>query len=691
MRLRRPLTSAAVALGIVLAIPGVASAHSGFTSGVPEPGSELGTTPGVVVLRFSEPLNVTLSRASVQTPDGNSIAGMVVGPQEITIDVPTNAQGVYSVSWTSVSLVDGHTLTGGFRFGVGVPPGAGSEGPTSSSPRVTDLFIAAGRLLEDVALLTAIGLLLLGALARKSPALLWFRSPLRMALSLALAGGIAVVCGEAFAAAGKASLGPVFSYLTTGVPGVARLIRPVLELLALAVATRNSCLVAVPVAATVIALASSGHAAAVSPHLWGIAVESVHVGTAGLWAGGIMALALQRPPEGWRGSEGSTLLTRFTPAALLAFTGTAATGLLRGFQEVGNVTALLSSSYGLVLLAKIALVVVLVQLSVLAWRRIILRPRIEAAVAVGVIGLAALLAAFPLPPVSLERAIGSETSPGGTSGLPVAGDLTMGGDAGQFLVGLTVRNTTHELAVYLHGLGSDADAAARVVSVSIDGHSAPVTRCGPTCRSVSTAVRTGDRVDVTVEGTGGGTAQFMLPNLLAPSAEQILAHMRSVTALLSSYRQDEVLRSGLATVRASYAFKAPDAFRTRVLGSAGASRTVWIGDTRYLQQQPGARWQIETGGGSPTVPSFIWDSFRPFTDARVIGRQTLGGVKTDVVVFFSDGSGFPIWFRLWIDKSGLVHRAEMRALGHFMDQTYFAFDKPISIVSPARTNGVANG
>ncbi len=100
---------------------------------------------------------------------------------------------------------------------------------------------------------------------------------------------------------------------------------------------------------------------------------------------------------------------------------------------------------------------------------------------------------------------------------------------------------------------------------------------------------------------------------------------------------------------------------------------------------------LNVTGGSPTVPSFIWDSFRPFTDARVIGHQTLGGVKTDVVAFFNDGSGFPIWFRLWIDDSGLVHRAEMRALGHFMDETYFAFDKPISIVPPVGTNGGANG
>jgi hypothetical protein len=36
-------------------------------------------------------------------------------------------------------------------------------------------------------------------------------------------------------------------------------------------------------------------------------------------------------------------------------------------------------------------------------------------------------------------------------------------------------------------------------------------------------------------------------------------------------------------------------------------------------------------------------------------------------------SGTPIWFRLWADREGLAHRAQMRALGHFMDHRYYGF------------------
>jgi len=42
----------------------------------------------------------------------------------------------------------------------------------------------------------------------------------------------------------------------------------------------------------------------------------------------------------------------------------------------------------------------------------------------------------------------------------------------------------------------------------------------------------------------------------------------------------------------------------------------------------------------------------------------------------------PIWFRLWVDAEGLVHRAHLRAGGHFMEQRYFDVDAPIDIQPP---------
>ncbi|MDP9225887.1 MAG: copper resistance protein CopC [Actinomycetota bacterium] len=63
MSARRVLLTAVIALGLALGLPTVALAHAGLVSSTPEPGSELASAPGAVILRFSEPLNVRLSEA----------------------------------------------------------------------------------------------------------------------------------------------------------------------------------------------------------------------------------------------------------------------------------------------------------------------------------------------------------------------------------------------------------------------------------------------------------------------------------------------------------------------------------------------------------------------------------------------------------------------------------------------------
>src|SRR2546426_891977 len=61
----------------------------------------------------------------------------------------------------------------------------------------------------------------------------WVRPRLVLPLAFALASGLAVVAWEAFTAAGSASAGAVWSYLTTGLAGLARLSRLALEAVAL--------------------------------------------------------------------------------------------------------------------------------------------------------------------------------------------------------------------------------------------------------------------------------------------------------------------------------------------------------------------------------------------------------------------------------------------------------------------------
>jgi copper transport protein len=683
---RRVLLAAAVLVLALVATPTAAWAHAGFVSSNPEPGAELGSAPGVVTLRFSEPLNERLSLAEVLSPDGRRFGGAPEESGDIIVRLTTNAQGIYRVTWKTVSTIDGHTLEGSFEFGVGVRPSS-TEGSTASSPRIT--LIAIARAIEDGALLAAVGLVVIRRLGRD---LDWLRMPMVPVVAAAFVAGLAVIVGEAFAASGSPSLSAVGAYLFSGLPGLARTARVALEGLALLVALRRPAGTAVPLVGALVALAAAGHAAAADPRWLGIAVEVVHLLAVATWTGGIIALALQRPPGGWFRERGAVLLKRFTPVALVAFGVTAATGVARAAQELGGIGALFGSGYGLVLMAKTLLVLVMAQLSILAWRRLVVAPRAEALIAVGVIAAAALLAAFPLPPARVQESEAAEVHEAEATALPRAGDLTLGGRSGEVLIGLTVRPESggpDRILLYLQDRG-DTTTASRPVNLRIDGRAVDVTLCGPTCREAAAELDGAERIEVGVGGENGGVAGFRLPDLPARPADGIVAEMMQRMHTLRSYRLDEDLTSGLGTtLRSRYEFLAPDSYRTEVFEHGNVvSQTIVIGATRFLRDSPNASWEKQTGGPGLSVPSFIWDYFRPFVDARVIDRGRVAGTETTEVSFFGGAEqGTPVWFRLWIDDDGLVHRAEMRAQGHFMDHRYFAFDAPITIRPPEGVSG----
>jgi copper transport protein len=667
-------------IATIVAVPGTARAHAAIVSSQPEPGQELGTAPGVVVLRFSEPLNVSLSRATVIDPNDRRFEGTPTGEREIRIPLSTNALGVYEVEWVSVSTLDGHTLRGSFRFGVGVSPGPGAEGEIGTTPQRSDLIVAIFRAFEYASLLLAIGMVLVRRLARAA-GLAWVKPRLDLALGAALLSGLAVVLSEALTAAGSPSPGAVFNYLTTGTSGAARTIRLLAEALALVTALVGRGVIPFLLVA-VVALSTSGHAAAVS---LGVPVDALHLLAAGLWAGGILALATLRPPGGWRGPDGRALLEGFSSVAIPAFLLTMATGTLRGFQELSGLGDLLATPYGQVLGLKVLAVLAMVPLSILAWRRVIGTPRLEAGVAILVIGAAALLAAFPLPPGRAAETEEGEEAAASVSALPKQGDLTLGGDAGQVLVGLTIRPAEpgpNEAFVYLLPLDGEDAAAGIPATILIGENSTRMESCGTTCRRAELDLRGGEALSVDVGTDVGGTASFRLPDLPAPDGSEVFQRAQRRMHELQSYRQVEVLSAGLGATRSIYAFVAPDSFTSRAIQQGEVTtETIVIGGTRYLRRSPEAPWEEQTGGPSPDVPSFVWDSFMPAVAPRIVGSQTVDGVRTEVVAFAGKGS-LPIWFRLWVDEEGLVRKAEMRAQGHFMDHRYFAFDAPIEIEPP---------
>src|SRR5207247_5479702 len=136
-------------------------------------------------------------RANVTDPTGRRFTGGATQGSEIRVPLRTNAPGIYTVRWASVSALDGHAVRGSFQFGVGVSPAGGPVEAAQTSPGAGALGLAVLRWIEYLALLVAVGMLLLRRLARSQAELVWVRPRLVLPLAIAIASGLAVVSWEA--------------------------------------------------------------------------------------------------------------------------------------------------------------------------------------------------------------------------------------------------------------------------------------------------------------------------------------------------------------------------------------------------------------------------------------------------------------------------------------------------------------
>ncbi len=203
------------------------------------------------------------------------------------------------------------------------------------------------------------------------PQIAWVNPPMHIAFAAALAGGLGLLAAA---------------------PGWAVGVRVAAEGAALLLCVRGVPFVAPPAVFAAAALSVTGHASGPGAMF----ADALHTLSAAMWAGGILALASLRPPDGWRSEEALALLERFGRVALIAFGITALTGLLRATEQLHDLSDLWTTAYGVVLSLKVAGVFAMLSLS-LVWRRGRPVAGLEGGFAVLVVGATALLAAFPQP------------------------------------------------------------------------------------------------------------------------------------------------------------------------------------------------------------------------------------------------------------------------------------------------------
>ena len=413
MTLRGRFAAAAFALAAflaALAAPGGTSAHALLQRSDPAPGATLGRSPDSVLLVFTERPDLRLTSIRVLDANGTDhvtgdpFVGEPAGEAAIGVMTDELPDGVYTVSWRTVSAVDGHVSAGSFSFGVGVAPPSGPPdqktgvGQAGSPPAIVARWVlyiglvvligaafaavaVARRPAPDLLAMAAIGWILSAAGTAGVVGVQWVETgaPLETLPSTSV-GAAALARAGALALVGLSLAGLATVRALEGIRGWV-------------VAGLAACLVLVTDVAT-------GHAAAGEGWLGQVAVQSVHGIGAATWLGGLAGLLvlLRTTPAG----ERLATAKRFSNWAAIALVAVASTGVVRAVAEIGTVEALLNTDFGKVAIAKSAFLVVIAGLGAVN-RFINLRDAArvlgglrrfgsaELVLAVGVLGLSAFL------------------------------------------------------------------------------------------------------------------------------------------------------------------------------------------------------------------------------------------------------------------------------------------------------------
>ena len=384
-----------VALALWLGATGV-SAHSYFLDSDPPDGAILAKAPARVVLVFSSALTADFTSAELVEAHGKhyqltSVVTDRTTPNVVVVGLPQIPTGSYRLTFVTRDRVDLHQTAGSIVFGVGTAPTEVASAPQPAPARPAEFLL---RWVGLAGLSALIGGLLLALLvASRLPEGLARVRVQSALLAFALGGALVqLVSGAALLAIQASGLGPD---LTRTVPlliagseyGSRWLVSTMLAVaLALFVAilwrtaarggveglgsefrrlgpwalltsqARTSMLAVALTAATAV----SGHAAGAAGLTAGeMLLRTAHILAMGMWAGGVVALVLGllvlRRRGGKTGAAVRTLVLGFGPYAGVGLASLGVTGLLLSGNQVASITALLSTSYGLVLVAKVAL------------------------------------------------------------------------------------------------------------------------------------------------------------------------------------------------------------------------------------------------------------------------------------------------------------------------------------------------
>lgn len=394
-----------VAAAFLVAGAGAAQAHARLRGSEPSASATVAVAPSVLRLAFTEVVERAQSNVLILGPDGRPVAGLrtIRDPRDATVLLtalpPGLPRGSYTVSWRVLS-VDGHPVSATFRFAVGAATSplaattGGGFGPTALG--------GTGRALDDIGVLALVGLTafpLLVAGAGRRGAGQWIpagamtdllrrlRAPLAVCLLLAVAGNSLIAVDTLAQARGfppsrvGQHLDELRSFFAGTRTGRLLWVREA-GLVALGVAlafsygprrsperpgrrTTGLWLHLAGSAALLGTISLSSHATTATADAWlSVAIDWSHLAAAGVWTGGLLALALAGLPAARSSArtdlsagadQAGRLTAGFSDLAQACMLVVLATGTYEALVHVTSLGALGRTDWGGELVAKLAL------------------------------------------------------------------------------------------------------------------------------------------------------------------------------------------------------------------------------------------------------------------------------------------------------------------------------------------------
>ena len=434
--MKRSLVAIAVALAALTAAP-AAFAHAILQESNPGNNSVVRTSPKTVSLRFNEAVETAFGSIRVYDCGGGRVdSGKIERPTNESVAVAIDrklAKGTYTVTWRVISA-DSHPVAGAFVFNVkkATPGGSCKQVFGATTPGTIDALFKFVRALDFALILLVVGgAVALALVVRSAAAELrarLFRILAGLSFGLVIAAALCIVLQGAVA--GGFGLSEAFRWNTIDSVLQTRFGHAFLWQIGLAVvvgalaliASRSRKLELLPLGALLLlpTLSAAGHGRTSGP--WAFVFDVIHIAAASTWVGGltftILALLLAGSD---RWPLASRAVPRFSILAVVSVATLITAGTLRGYQEVRAFHGLWDTTYGQLLLAKIALVLPLLALgaynnrfavpklkrqiaSVVEQRRFLRAAGAELAIMAVIVGVTAVLVSEPPAKASVNAA-----------------------------------------------------------------------------------------------------------------------------------------------------------------------------------------------------------------------------------------------------------------------------------------------